>query len=136
MQFVIDNILPITIAIFSGSMLLWSFFGNRIRGISGVDCSSALQLINHKNALVLDVRSDEEYKSGHILDALPINLSKLKERIGELEKYRERPMVVVCHSGNRSTAACVMLGKKGFPQVYNLTGGMAAWQKAGLPVHK
>ncbi|MDO8464462.1 MAG: rhodanese-like domain-containing protein [Gallionella sp.] len=136
MQFIVNNILPISIALFSGAMLLWSVFGNRIRGIKEADCTVALQLINHKNALVLDVRNDEEYKAGHILNSMQIPLGKLNERIGELEKYKEQPIVLVCRSGNRSVAACTMLGKSGFSQVYNLTGGIIAWQKANLPLRK
>ena len=136
MQFVSNNILPISIALFSGVMLLWSMFGNRIRGIKEVDCTAALQLINHKNALVLDVREESESRLGHILNATLIPLGKLKERIGELEKYREQPIVVICRSGNRSVPACSMLGKSGFNQAYNLTGGIIAWQKANLPLEK
>ena len=134
MQFINNNILPIFIALFSGTMLLWSMFGNRIRGIKEVDNAAALQLINHKNALVLDVREENEYKPGHMLNAKLIPLGKLKERIGELEKYKEQPIVVVCRSGNRSGTACAMLGKQGFSQAYNLAGGVMAWQKANLPV--
>lgn len=136
MQFIISNIMPIILALFSGLMLFWSFFGNRIRGIQEVDHVAALQLINHKNALVLDVRENKEYQDAHLLDAMLIPLGKLGERIGELEKYRERPVVVVCRSGNRSAPACAMLGKRGFTQVYALAGGMLAWQKANLPVER
>lgn len=136
MQFVIDNIFPISIAFLSGVMLFWSMFGNRIRGIKDVDCVAATQLINHKNALVLDVREDSEYKAGHVLNATHIPLGKLGERIGELEKHKEQPIVVVCRSGNRSCAACALLGKQGFTQAYNLAGGVMAWQKANLPLEK
>ena len=136
MQFIINNILPITVAFLSGSMLFWSFFGNRIRGIKEVDCVGALQLINHKNALVLDVREDGEYKLGHILNSRLIPLGKLAERVGEIEKHKEQPVVVVCRSGNRSGTACVILGKRGFKQAYNLSGGVTAWQKANLPLEK
>jgi len=135
-QFVTDNIFPISIAFLSGMMLFWSMFGNRIRGIKEVDCIAATQLINHKNALVLDVREEVEYKSGHVLNAKLISLGKLHERIGELEKYRAKPIVVVCRSGARSANACAMLGKQGFSEVYNLAGGMIAWQKGKLPVEK
>lgn len=136
MQFIISNILPISLALFSGAMLLWSIFGNRIRGIKEVDCTAALQLINHKNAVVLDVREDAEYKQGHILNSTLIPLGKLNERIGELEKYKERPVVVVCRTGNRSGTACALLGQRGFTQAYNLAGGLTAWQKANLPLEK
>lgn len=136
MQFVINNILPISIAFLSGTMLLWSFFGNQIRGIREADCVAALQLINHKSALVLDVREENEYQLGHVLNSKLIPLGKLKERIGELEKYKEQPIVVVCRTGNRSGTACAALGKQGFTQAYNLAGGVIAWQKANLPLEK
>lgn len=136
MQFISNNLFPIIIALLSGLMLLWSVFGNRIRGIKEVDFTGALQLINHKSALILDVREDSEYRSGHILNAKLIPLGNLKARVGELEKYRDQPIVVVCRSGNRSGSACATLGKLGFSQTYNLTGGVMAWQKASLPLEK
>ena len=136
MQFISSNIIPILIALFSGAMLLWSLFGNRMRGVKEVDTVAALQLINHKNALVLDVREPNEYETGHVLNSRLIPLGKLKERIGELEKYKDQSIVVVCRSGNRSGTACYLLGKQGFTQAYNLAGGMQAWQKANLPLEK
>ena len=136
MQFISSNLLPISIAFFSGTMLFWSIFGNRIRGIKEVDSVAALQLINHKNALVLDVREEDEYRAGHVLNSTLIPLGKLKGRIGELEKYRDRAIVVVCRSGIRSATACATLGKQGFTQAYNLSGGVNAWQKAKLPLEK
>lgn len=136
MQFISNNLLPISIAFLSGAMLLWSIFGNRIRGIKEVDSIAALQLINHKNAIVLDVREEDEYKAGHVLNSTLIPLGKLNARINELEKYRDRSIVVVCRSGIRSAKACVMLGKQGFTQAHNLTGGVNAWQKAKLPLEK
>ncbi|MES1981587.1 MAG: rhodanese-like domain-containing protein [Pseudomonadota bacterium] len=136
MQFVQDNIWLVLIAIFSGIMLLWSLLGNRLRRIKDVNTVAALQLINHKNALVLDVRDTDEFNAGHILNAKQIPVLKLKERIGELERYREQPIVVVCRSGNRSATACTVMAARGFKQTYNLSGGMMAWQKAGLPLEK
>jgi rhodanese-related sulfurtransferase len=135
-QFISNNIFPIGMAVFSGMMLLWSFFGNRFKGIKEVNSSGAMQLINHKNAVVLDVREPSEYESGHVLNAKLVPLGKLKDRIGELEKYKDRSMVVVCRSGNRSGTACFILGKHGFSQAYNLAGGMQAWKQANLPVEK
>ncbi len=135
-QYLQNNIWTILIMLTSGAMLFWSFFGNRIRGIKDVDHIAATQLINRQNALVLDVREQGEYDSGHILNSRLIPLGKLHERIGELEKYRERPIVVVCRSGMRSASACAMLGKQGFAQVHNLAGGVMAWQKASLPLEK
>jgi len=135
-QFVTSNIIPISVAILSGSMLLWSLFGNRISGINEVNAAGALQLINHKNAFVLDVREEDEYKGGHLLNAKLISLGKLKERLGELEKYRDQPILVVCRSGKRSGTACALLAKEGYTQAYNLAGGVTAWQSSNLPLEK
>lgn len=136
MQFIQTNIWLILVAVISGIMLLWSFIGNRIRGIRETDCAAALQLINHKDAVVLDVREADEVKAGRLLNAKHIPLGKLRERIGELERFRDKPLVVVCRSGSRSATACALLTREGFTQVYNLSGGIMAWQKAGLPVER
>ena len=136
MQFIRDNIGLVLVACFSGVMLLWPLLGNRLRGLKEVGTAEALQLINHKNALVLDVREENEFNMGHVLNSRLIPLGKIEERIGELERYREKPVIVVCRSGQRTTAACVLLGKRGFNQVYNLAGGILAWQKANLPLEK
>lgn len=136
MQFITSNFFPILLTLLSGAMILWSFFGNRFRGVKDVDINGALQLINHKNAFVLDVREPAEYESGHLLNAKLVPLGKLKERTNELEKYKDKPVVVVCRSGNRSGTACAILTKLGFTQTYNMMGGMMAWQKSNLPVQK
>jgi rhodanese-related sulfurtransferase len=135
-QYLQNNIWMVMMALTSGLMLFWSIFGNRIRGIKEVNSAEALQLINHKNALILDVREDSEYKSGHILNSKWIPLGKLAQRIGELERYREQSIVVVCRSGNRSASACATLGKQGFTQAYNLSGGVMGWQKSNLPLER
>ncbi len=136
MQFLLDNLFTVSIALISGYMLFWSYFGNRILGIKEVDTVQAMNLINRQDALLLDVREQSEYDSGHIINSRLIPAGKLKERIGEIEKYRERPIIVVCRSGSRAAPIASWLGKQGFGQVYLLTGGVLAWQKASLPLEK
>lgn len=136
MQYLQNNIWMVVMAFTSGLMLLWSLFGNRIRGVKEVNTAEALQLINHKNAIILDVREDSEFKSGHLLNAKWIPLGKLASRINELERYRDLSIVVVCRSGNRSASACATLTKQGFTQAYNLSGGVMAWQKSNLPLER
>lgn len=136
MQYLQNNIWTIVMAVMSALMLFWSFFGNRIRGIKDVDIVEALNLINHQNALVLDVREDAEFKAGHILNAKWLPLGSLTVRVGELQRYREQPVVVVCRSGNRSAAACALLGKQGFTGAVNLAGGVTAWEKSNLPLER
>jgi len=136
LEYLQNNLMMVLVFVSSGIMLFWSIFGNKIRGIKEVDAAGAVQLINHKDAIVLDVREQKEYDDGHILNAKLIPLGKLGERMGELEKYRDRAILVMCRSGQRSSHATAQLTKNGFAQAYHLAGGVMAWQKANLPLEK
>lgn len=136
MQFLQDNLIMVLIFLTSGLMLLWSMFGNKMRGIKEIDTASAVQLINRQNAIILDVREPSEFAEGHLLNAKLIPLKKLAERVGELEKYRNKPILVVCRSGQRAGTGTSFLSKAGFTQAFNLSGGIMAWQKANLPLEK
>jgi rhodanese-related sulfurtransferase len=92
--------------------------------------------INHEDALVLDTRSMKEFSDGHIIHAENVPLNSLNNQLKKLEKYKQRPIIAVCRSGSRSAAACTTLRKAGFEQVYNLRGGMLAWESAGQPVRR
>ncbi len=93
-----------------------------------------LQLINHQNALVLDVRTDKEYRDGHIIDAMHIPLGMLSSQLSQLAAYKHSSIVIVCRTGSRSAQAAGTLRKAGFEQVYNLAGGIMAWQSANMPL--
>jgi rhodanese-related sulfurtransferase len=105
-------------------------------GKNAVDASTATAMINHEDALVLDVRSMAEFKDGHIVNAINIPINSLGSNLKQLEKHRNRPVVAVCRSGSRSGAACNVLRKNGFDNVKNLRGGMLAWENASLPVKR
>ena len=135
MQFIQDNLLLVGLAVVSGAMLLWSFVGGKVSGVAAVDTLEATRLIN-QDALVLDVREDKEFVAGHIPKARHIPLGALASRLGELEKFKNKPIVVNCRSGQRSARACGILKKHGFEKAVNLTGGIMAWESANLPVEK
>ena len=105
-------------------------------GKNAVDPLGATAMINHEEAVVLDVRSMAEFKDGHIVNALNIPLNGLGNNLKQLDKYHGKPIVAVCRSGSRSGAACSLLRKHGFENVKNLRGGMMAWQSANLPVKR
>ena len=115
-------------------MLAYQMFGNRLHGYENADPLAAVQLMNREDAVVVDVRGDDEFREGHIADAIHIPLPALASRAGELEKYKDRPLILGCRSGSRSAGACGILSKQGFEKLYNLSGGMMAWQNANLPV--
>ncbi|MBF0470656.1 MAG: rhodanese-like domain-containing protein [Gammaproteobacteria bacterium] len=118
------------------AMLFGGGLFRKLRGYTEVDTADAVLMINHQQALVVDVREESEVKEGAILNALHIPLGELNSRIAEVEAHRERPLIVVCRSGNRSGSACARLAKAGLTPVSNLKGGMMAWKNAGLPVNK
>ncbi len=128
---------PVLIGAFM--LVLGALIWNLLReGVSGMNIgpAEATLKINHEDAVVVDVRSIEEFSGGHILHARNIPLNGLKNQLPALEKYRQRPIIIACHSGSRSGVAASTLRKEGFEQVYNLRGGMLAWESAGLPMKR
>jgi rhodanese-related sulfurtransferase len=136
MDFALQNIWLILLAGFSGFMLLGGGLFGRMSGVKQIGPQEAVMLFNHEDALMLDVREQSEWSDGHIAKARHIPLGKLKDRLSELEKFKGKPIVAVCRSGNRSGSACGILKKAGFENLHNLAGGMQAWEQAGLPREK
>ncbi|MCX7627439.1 MAG: rhodanese-like domain-containing protein [Methylophilaceae bacterium] len=132
MKFILDHFWLVALALVSGGMLLWSM----LRRSYEVTPTEAVMLINHAQALVLDVREAAEFAAGHIADAHHIPLSQLKARLPELQKWKDKPIVINCQAGRRSAQACAVLRKHGFSQAHSLAGGIAAWQAAKLPLVK
>lgn len=133
MEFALQNVWLILLAGVSGFMLFGGGLMGRLSGIKQVGPQEAVMLFNHEDALVLDVREQSEWRDGHIAQARHIPLGKLAEQMGGLDKYKDKPIVVVCRSGSRSGHACGQLKKAGFQKLHNLAGGMMAWEQAGLP---
>ena len=134
-DFVRNNLLLFVVAFVSGAMLLWPLFR---RGAGGpwVTPAQATHLINREDALVVDVRDPGEYSAGHILGAKNVPLARIDDGASDLAKRKDRPLVIYCDTGNRAGKAMAALKKQGFGRVVNLSGGLGAWQQAGLPVEK
>ena len=130
------NMLLFGLTLASGTMLLWPLISRAFRASSEVGTVEAVQLINRRDALVLDVRDTGDYAAGHIVGAKHVPEAQLADRIKELEKYRMRPIVVSCRTGTRAPSVSAMLRKKGFAEAVALRGGVAAWQQASLPLEK
>lgn len=111
--------------------LLEKIFGKPLPRVSAVELNEKLK--NGKRPLVLDVRQKDEYRSGHIAGAKLIPLNELGNRLKELPKDRE--IVCVCASGNRSSSATRILTGQGYNAI-NMKGGMSAWRRANLAVKK
>ncbi len=84
-----------------------------------------------KDYFILDVRSKEEFDSGHIEGAYLLPVSELEKRLAELPQGK--PIIVYCKAGSRSTSAASILLEKGFKEIFNMTGGITEWQSKGFP---
>lgn len=87
-----------------------------------------------EGAVLVDVRTPNEFYEGHIEGARLIPLSQLEGRAGELAAHRDKPVILYCRSGNRSTVAAEILMRKGFKDLYNLRLGIQDWVRRGYPV--
>lgn len=99
-----------------------------------VSTQEAVMLVNRSKGVFLDIRERVNFEKGHIVDAINIPLAKLNERITELEKNKESPIIVVCQMGHQSGDAVKVLEAAQYSQVSRMSGGMAEWQNQSLPV--
>ena len=135
-EFVGNHSLLVTIFLALAALLSYDLFGASLSGIQSVGPVAATGLINHDEAVVLDVREDAEIIDGLIINSIHIPLTKLESQINKLEKHKNSKIIISCRSGNRSATACKQLKKLGFENVYNLQGGVLAWTSANLPLSK
>lgn len=134
MKFILDNWMLLSVALASGSMLLWPVLKGA--GAAGLTPAAAVQLINREKAVVVDVCETEEFAAGHIVGARNIPLNQLEEKLAGIAKNKALPLILVCQSGARSGRAVLMARKLGYEQAQSLGGGLAAWKAASLPVEK
>jgi rhodanese-related sulfurtransferase len=106
-----------------------------VQAAGSVDAQQGRTMQN-QGALLLDVREPAEYADGHAPGSRLIPLGQLKNRVSEIQAFKDKPVVVICRSGRRSAQAAGILSQLGFTNIHNAEGGMLAWEKAGLPVAK
>jgi len=131
MQFMQQNAVYIFMALLIGWMLWQRVIAPKLSGVKSLSASAYMQMRKQPHTL-LDVRQSGEWAKAHPVPAIHIPLSEINQRMQELDK--QIPVVVICASGNRSAMAATKLANTGFDSVYNFSGGMGAWQAAGLTV--
>lgn len=134
-KFVVDNWPLIAVAFVSGGMLVWpAVVGGR--GGNRLSTLQATQLINQRDAVVLDIRDQADFARGHIANAKNLPSKVLDERKAEIDKLKDTPVIVSCDTGMRAGASAEKLKALGIKEVFILQGGLNAWREAGLPVTK
>ena len=130
------NLVLFGTVVVTGGMLLWPAIARLMRPGQEVGPIEAVQLINRRDAVVIDVRDAADFKSGHISNARHIPESEIEACAKDLEKVKAKPIIVSCARGNRSLTVANRLRKLGFAEVFSLRGGIAAWQQANMPLEK
>jgi rhodanese-related sulfurtransferase len=133
-KFIFDNWMLITVAVSSGSLLLWPVIQGA--ATAGLDPTGAVMLINREKGVVIDVCEPAEFAAGHVGGAKNIPLSQLEAKLAGTVKNKALPLILVCQSGARSNRAVAIAKKLGYEQAQSLGGGLASWRAANLPVEK
>ena len=119
------------VALVSGGLLLWPSFDKARTG--GVSPAEVVRLMNREKATVIDVSEPGEFAAGHVVGSRNIPIGRL-EVAPELPKNKTLPVVLVCASGKRAAKAAKALQAKGYAKAVMMSGGLAAWKAANLPV--
>ena len=118
-------------------MLINSLIQSKISKVKNISPAEAVTLMNKENAIVVDVRSGEDFKKGHVLGALNIPVAKIdKGNFPSIEKDKTSPIIMICDSGTRSAGAAKKLVAAGFENVSNLSTGINGWTSASFPTTK
>jgi len=129
-----NNYLFLIIALVSALALAWPSILRGRTGVRHVAIHEAVQLVNQKQAVFIDIRSADFYKAGHIAQSRHLPVADFQGKRAALPK--DKPLIVVCERGRNSLAAASTLRKLGFAEVYSLEGGVQNWAKAGLPLSR
>lgn len=105
------------------------------RNVFNINPTQATQLINHDNAVVIDIRQQEAYRQGHIIGSQLIISQEIRQNLKKLEKFKNRPIIVVSNMSSESQKIAALLLKQGY-NAYSLNGGMRAWSDAQMPLVK
>nr|WP_217283128.1 rhodanese-like domain-containing protein [Paraburkholderia sp. NMBU_R16] len=128
------NLVLIAALVVSGGLLLWPALSGRGRG--GLSAAEATQLINRRNAVIVDLRPAADYAGGHLPSARHLEFADLQAKIGQIAKNKGNPVLLVCQNGLQSNKALRVVREAGYAEVHVLQGGLNAWQQAGMPVVK
>jgi rhodanese-related sulfurtransferase len=131
----IDNLALIALLLVTGTTLLLPTLSTLISG-KGLSPTEATIWINRRKAYVLDLRSEEAFKAGHLPGAKFANAGALTASIEKLKLDRKNPVVLVCETGAQSRKLVAEAQKLGFAEVGALDGGVQAWKEAALPLVK
>ena len=132
--FLLDNVVLAMLFVGLLGALVWTSISTT--GSGQLSPADTVRLISREDAVVIDVRPDGEFRNGHIVNAGHIPVDQIDSRLGRLGKYRSKPVIAACRTGQQSASVAKRLRSEGFERVHRLQGGVLAWQNADLPLTK
>lgn len=129
-DFILANFFWVFTGALAAAGLAWTFARD---GVQSLNPNQAVLFVK-QGGLFLDVRAVGEYAKGHIAQSKNLPADELQNRVSDLNKYKDKPLVLVCQNGGQSRQALKQLA--GFSQARILAGGMGAWREAQLPESK
>ncbi|MGC7561169.1 rhodanese-like domain-containing protein [Pasteurella sp. PK-2025] len=117
--------------------VIYSFIKAATSKVSVVSNAEATSLMNNENAIVVDLRTIDEFQRGHIIHSINVLPTEIKNHnVGKIEHHKDTPIIVVCATGMTANTSAELLAKQGFNRVYTLKEGIAGWRAANLPLIK
>ena len=117
-------------------LLAWNIYGDVLSSVKVLVPDEVTRLINREGAQIVDLRTDKEFESGHIIDAIHIHVDQLPTQLDKLKKYKDKGVIFCCAGGAVSVKEARKLMNEGYEKVYCLKGGILSWQQASLPLTK
>ena len=133
LEFTSNHVLLVSVLMVSFFIVVFTELRRKAGAMVNVEAGDAVRLINN-DGVVIDVRSNDAFARGHIVNARNIPSDELDAKLEQLKSFKDKPLIAVCDSGITSNRAVNKLRSAGFESVYNLKGGMNGWGQAGLPV--
>ena len=133
-EFIANHLFLFSLLVSLLILLAWNLFGDSVSGIKSILPAELTRMMNHQNAAVVDLRSQSDYKNGHIINSMNIPMADIQTRKDELNKFKDRPLIFYCQAGMDSGRAIRGFRHEGFSELYLLKGGLQAWKNASMPV--
>jgi len=135
-EFVLNHVWLFSLLLVILTLLIWNVFGDVVGGVKLLTTDEVTRLINHENAEVIDIRSQNEFENGHIINAKNISLQEIPEKFSKLKKGDNKGIIFYCSNGSLSLKETQKLVRQGEEMIYCLKGGIASWRNANLPLTK
>ncbi len=133
-EFIGNHVLLVTLFLAVLFLFLFSAYKQASEGMKSINVEQLTRLVNQQNAKLVDIRPEEAYKQGHIVNAINMPMDKLVTGKVKLDGLKKRPVVVYCQVGQTSMKACKVLNQAGIETAFSLQGGLNAWLKDKLPL--